>query len=87
MHLQINAQVAELVDALDSKSSGPQGRVGSSPTLGTKQRRLWRRCFLCYLFTLNLLQDFLIIVQHGNTGGKYSSKININPGGMNQKIE
>ena|GEM_PF-5906110 len=29
------AEVAELADALDSKSSVPKGRVGSSPTFGT----------------------------------------------------
>jgi hypothetical protein len=29
--------MAELVDALDSKSSEPQIRVGSSPTFGTKK--------------------------------------------------
>ena len=29
------AEVAELADALDSKSSGPKGRVGSTPTFGT----------------------------------------------------
>lgn len=29
------AEMAELVDALDSKSSDPQSRVGSSPTFGT----------------------------------------------------
>jgi hypothetical protein len=29
------AEVAELADALDSKSSVPQRRVGSSPTFGT----------------------------------------------------
>ncbi len=28
------AEVAELADALDSKSSVPKGRVGSSPTFG-----------------------------------------------------
>ena len=31
-----NAQVAELVDALDLKSSDHYGRAGSSPALGTK---------------------------------------------------
>ena len=30
------AQVAELVDALDSKSSVPYRRAGSIPALGTK---------------------------------------------------
>ena len=33
-----NAQVAELVDALDLKSSDHYGRAGSSPALGTKSR-------------------------------------------------
>jgi hypothetical protein len=28
------AEVAELADALDSKSSGPLARVGSTPTFG-----------------------------------------------------
>lgn len=31
----LSAGVAELVDALDSKSGAPKGRVGSSPTSGT----------------------------------------------------
>jgi hypothetical protein len=30
--------VVKLVDALDSKSSGPQARVGSIPTSGTKSK-------------------------------------------------
>lgn len=29
------ADVAELADALDSKSSVPKGRVGSTPSIGT----------------------------------------------------
>ncbi len=33
---RINAGVVKLVDALDSKSSGPCARVGSIPTSGTR---------------------------------------------------
>ena len=35
MWQETNAGVAELADALDSKSSGLNNRVGSSPTFGT----------------------------------------------------
>ncbi len=36
----IHAGVAKLVYALDSKSSGLNAHVGSTPTLGTKRLRL-----------------------------------------------
>ena len=35
-----HAEVAELADALDSKSSVPKGRVGSSPTFGNPYRAM-----------------------------------------------
>ena len=37
---QKKAEVAELADALDSKSSVPKGRVGSSPTFGILRKGL-----------------------------------------------
>lgn len=37
-HAHELAQVAELVDALDLKSSGHYGRAGSTPAPGTKRR-------------------------------------------------
>ena len=40
----LNAGVAELVDALDSKSSADFQRVGSSPTFGTKTK--WEILFI-----------------------------------------
>ena len=36
----MGAGVVELVDALDSKSSVPLGRVGSSPTSGTNPYKI-----------------------------------------------
>ena len=41
--------MVKLVDALDSKSSDPKGRVGSSPTSGT--RTFYKLLFLKQLFS------------------------------------
>ena len=43
-HLVFRARVAELVDAQDLKSWGPEARVGSSPTLGTLESILYGDC-------------------------------------------